>query len=99
MKVKTINSQSLFDIANEVFGNVDAAFAFALSNGMSVTQEIAPGTELEQPEDLTFKNIDQANYFKKKHLATAVALPLAGDISPILGGIGYMGIEIDFIVS
>ena len=40
-----------------------------------------------------------ANYFKKKHLATAVALPLAGDISPILGGIGYMGIEIDFIVS
>jgi len=99
MKVIAINNQSLFDIANQAFGNVDAAFAFALANGMSLTAEIAPGASIELPGDESLKNVDQSNYFDKKKLATYVGLPIVGDLSPVFGGIGYMGIEIDFIVS
>ncbi|HCY81549.1 MAG TPA: hypothetical protein DHV22_08095 [Xanthomarina gelatinilytica] len=98
MKVTTIHSQSLFDIANQVHGNVDQAFAFALANNISVTDEIPAGTVLKVPTDVELQNKDISNYFKNKHLATHVVLPTHGELSPVNEGIGYMAIEIDFIV-
>jgi len=98
MKVIAINSQSILDIAIQVHGSVDQAFAFALANGLSVTDEIQAGSEIQVPSDETYKNIDLTNYFQRKHITTYKALPEQGDISPDPGGIGYMRIFFDFIV-
>jgi hypothetical protein len=98
-KIVVISNQSLLDLAEQLLGNVDAAFDLALANGLSVTSELEAGQEIIIPESL-LKNIDVANYFngKNNQIATSITLPDEGDLSPNLEGIGYMVIEDTFIV-
>lgn len=97
MKVVVVNSQSFFDLANQVLGSADTAFELAHYNNMSVTDDLVPGTVIEIPTESALIDEDVALYFDNKMLATwAIA---QGAISPTPGGVGYMGIEVDFIVS
>lgn len=99
-KITIISNQSVFDVAIQAFGSVNAAFDLAFANNLSITSDLQPGQTLIIPESL-FLNQDVKNYFlgKQRKIATHIALPNSGELSPVLGGIGYMGIEIDFIVS
>lgn len=83
-----------------MLGSIDAAFDLAYANGLSVTSELQAGKELVIPESL-YKQFDVINYFsgKDKKIATYMALPDSGELSPELEGIGYMIIEDTFIVS
>lgn len=67
------SNQCLFDIAILEDGNVLSAFEWALSNGISITDELLPGQNLINPNS-GFKETDVVNYFKiKKHnLGTAI---------------------------
>ena len=82
----TIHSrQSLLDIAVQECGSVEAAFALSERNGIALTDDLAAGQELEvTPEDMG-----------KKRIVTALAADAA--LVP-WGGLGFMGVEIDFIV-
>lgn len=93
-----IENQSLFDVAVQEYGSVLASFAWALKNGLSITDDLAPGQQLV-PAISTFRNADVANYFKgkKQLVATGISVENGQSILPSLG-IGSMRIGSTFIV-
>ena len=94
----TVNSrQTLFDIVIQVCGGLENVFSIALRNGLSITGDLYAGQQIEiTPGDISQKRV--ASYLAARNIRPATALTSASEsISP--GGIGYMAIEIDFIVS
>jgi len=89
--------QSFWDMVIQGTGDIENAFARALLNGVSVTDDLPIGYEFKTG-DVTNKRI-QALFNPKHKPATFEAFPSTGDLSPVKGGIGYMQIEVDFIVS
>lgn len=92
-KTKILSRQSLLDVAMQCLGSADAALTLAERNGLSVSDEVEAGTELDLPD---VADREMATYYAVNgHIpATGIA-----DESVMRGGINYMGIEIDFIVS
>ena len=50
MKIRVLDGQSLFDIAVQHCGDVQASLAIAAANGLSVTDALLAGQELVVPE-------------------------------------------------
>jgi capsid protein len=96
--IRVIENQSLFDIAIQESGSVLAAFDLALTNGLSITDDLAPGQKLIASNS-EFSNNEVANYFKGKNLmvATGYIIDDGEVILPKLG-IGTMAIGSTFIV-
>jgi capsid protein len=71
--VIVIENQSLLDVAIQEDGSVLAAFEWAVANGISITDDLAPGQNLSAPNS-SYRNADVANYFKgrKQMIATAI---------------------------
>ncbi|MCM1302102.1 MAG: hypothetical protein NC250_01210 [Alistipes senegalensis] len=92
------NKQSLLDMAVQECGSFEAAFALSERNGIALTDDLSAGQELEiVPEDVGNKRIVAALAAQDVQPATAIS---AEDLACVpYGGIGFMGIEIDFIVS
>ena len=66
-----IANQSILDIAIQEDGSVLAAFDWAIKNGISVTDDIAPGLKLNAPNSTN--RVDKiADYFlgKRQNIAT-----------------------------
>ncbi|MEZ3475328.1 MAG: hypothetical protein K1V79_00160 [Alistipes sp.] len=92
------NRQSLLDMAVQECGSFEAAFALSERNGIALTDELSAGQELEiAPEDVGNKRIVVALTAQDVRPATAISAEDAALVP--WGGIGFMGIEIDFIVS
>jgi hypothetical protein len=92
-----IENQSLFDIAIQEEGSVLAVFDWAIQNGLSITDELAPGQQLI-PAGSQFKNFDVANYYKGKNQMIATASNNLEINAPEMG-IGTMIIETNFTVA
>lgn len=90
--VKVCNNQSLFDIAIQKCGSIEAAYDIAILNGLSITDELTAGQVLNLP---TVVNSNIADYYESKGIAPATAVT-AADL--IFEGIDYWGIDVDFIV-
>jgi hypothetical protein len=90
--IRPYRDQSLFDVALVQFGNIEQAFELALENDISLTGDI---TGLELNTVLVANKPAIVNYYRNNNITPATALKA----DELLGGIGYMGIEIDFIVS
>lgn len=88
------DKQTLPDIAILTTGNAEQALKIAIQNGLSLSEDIPPGTVLQTPESV--QNKQSVQYFKVNNIAPATALSKDTIVN---GGINYMGIEIDFIVS
>lgn len=89
--------QSLLDIAIQECGSFEAAYELAERNDLAVTDDMEAGAELEYiPEDVTKKQVVAHLAARRIKPATAVS-EQDTSLAPC-GGIGYMGIEIDFIV-
>lgn len=67
-----IAGQSLFDIAIQCDGSIFTIFDWAAANNISITDRLAPGMELTEPVLPANRDIDVANYFFGKKLATRV---------------------------
>lgn len=65
---RTSERQSFFDVAIQRMGSIESAFALAVKNGLSLTDELAPGYSLELP-DVIDKKV--ADYFKNKNITPA----------------------------
>lgn len=91
MVVITRQNQSLFDIAAQEAGTIEAVFELAVQNNMAITDGFAPGITLNAdnlPTDTTV-----LAYMKKHEIAPATV-----DDSKMWQGIGYWIIETDFII-
>ena len=91
-KVVPVERQSLFDIALQSSGSIEAVFALAVENNISLTDMPTPGVELEAvaPVDtIVLSRYNAVNIRPATGIETAATKP----------GIGGMGIEIDFIIN
>ncbi len=90
--MKTLGRQSLFDIALQECGSVEGAISIAELNDVILTDELESGTELEIDSVLD-KTVSKYYTLNEINPATAIDLVIP------TGGIGYMAVQVDFIVS
>lgn len=95
--ITILHNQSLLDLAVQHTGAVESVFAIAVANGLSLTDDLPAGAEIQLPDNVN-KDSDVLNYYSAKRLqpATAVILPPEAER---LEGIGYWVIQTDFKVS
>lgn len=89
---EVLPGQSLLDISLQECGALDTVFTIAEKNGMSVTDDLKAGFVIKADSneyDQVVAEYRSASIFP----ATALSEGLLPE------GIGFMGIEIDFIVS
>lgn len=96
--ITVLHNQSLLDIAIQHTGDVTNAFALAVANGISVTDDLQPGADLVIPDDIT-TDADILNYYSAKGLQPATGITNNGShVVEELDGIGYWIINRTFIV-
>ncbi len=86
--------QTLFDIALQNDGTAQSAITTALRNNLSLSDDIEPGQEIELNDTPAVRPM--VKYYQVNALQPATAIDESITVN---GGINYMGIEIDFIVS
>jgi hypothetical protein len=77
LDIKVKEHQSLFDIAIQECGSVEAAYELAVMNGLSVTDDLVTGETLNQASVL---NADVAAYYKNKGLQPATAITVLAEL-------------------
>lgn len=78
MKVTVLGRQTLSDIALQVYGDIRGVSALAEANNISITDTLTPGTELECPETVYDKVLQ--DYVRKRDLTPATELEPNGEI-------------------
>ena len=91
---KVLKGQCFLDMSIQDTGTIESVVEIAVNNNMSVTEILKVSSIIEIPEVSTIDK-KAKNYYKVLELKPASDTVDAQKI----GGIGYMGIEIDFIVS
>jgi hypothetical protein len=92
MKITALSGQSALDIAIQTTGSVESVIQLALANEISITDNTVPSDKLLQVDVI---NSDIVNYYKSRNIYPAT---WQGEWR-ILGGIGYMNIEGNFVIS
>lgn len=95
--LRVYERQSMLDVAVQHLGGVESVFDLALSNGLSITDDLNPNDSLIGCESVA--SLDIVEYFSNRGVVPFTA-PTAYDLEhhPV-GGINFMGVESDFIVS
>ena len=91
MKTKVKDNQSTLDLSIQTAGSIEAVFDLAITNNISITDQIVPGQEITVPQ-VVDKNIYE--YYRIHELTPATTLPVTQN-----EGIEFWRIERDFIVS
>lgn len=95
-KIIPLNRQSLLDIALQTSGNIEAAFDLAADNDISISEPLETDAALRSVPVVDQKVV---NRYEAVDVRPATELsPEDIEMAPY-GGIGYMGIEVDFVVS
>lgn len=95
-RITILDGQSLLDLAIQQAGSIDAVFALALANGLSVTNDL-PAGGLVDTVDVSSKPI--ASYYANNALTPATALTTEDKlVAAELEGISYWAINVDFVV-
>lgn len=94
-----MDGQSLFDIAIQALGDISGVFDLAEKADVSVTDELKVGQVFEIPSQARDKQI--VDYYAAHRItpATAIATATPDDDDILPEGIGFWGIEYDFVVS
>jgi capsid protein len=93
--IYVIDNQSVLDAAIQESGSVMAAFDWALKNGVSITDNLEPGQQLNTPTS-GFVNADVAGYFKGKKQMVATGMKKPPNPPGLGTGIGFMQIGLNF---
>ena len=93
---KVKNQQTALDIALEVCGSIEDAYALCEANGWGMTDTLSVGEDITEIEPTSTDGRDVVLMYSGSPIAPATAI---GADTPTIGGIGYMGISIDFKVS
>nr|DAT95359.1 MAG TPA: hypothetical protein [Caudoviricetes sp.] len=96
MEVKAKYRQSLLDMAVQTAGSVEAAFRLSAANDIGITETLEDGQVIHT---VPVENADTVRRYEALDIRPATEIsPEDMELAPY-GGIGFMGIEIDFIVS
>ena len=99
MKTTAKERQTLLDIALQIGGHIETVLALAETNGMSITDMLEDGHVLTVPEPMEGGAPRTVELYKAHKVEPATEVS-PDDISACpYGGIGFMGIELDFTVS
>lgn len=99
MKTTAKERQTMLDMALQNGGHMETVLALAEANGLSVTDRLADGQELTVPEPIENGDARTVRLYRAHGVEPATEAS-ADDMSACpYGGIGFMGIEIDFEVS
>ena len=91
--VKLKDRQTPVDIAIQEYGSFEGVFALAERNGISITEVLAAGQELETaPQDVVDKLVSER--FRVQGVKPATELE-----NPLQEGIGFWAIEYDFVIN
>ncbi len=93
--VTVLNNQSLWDIAIQEYGTVEAVFELAQANGLSVTDTLTAGQVLNVPEvDPALTQPEIVDYYRRNGIRpatgetevadTPVPVPTGGDCEWII---------------
>lgn len=93
METKALNNQSLFDLAIQSSGSVEAVIGLMVDNEMSLTASLEPGEVLLNPE---VAESQTKEYYETKGLTPAT---FSSVTETKRLGIGNMTIQQDFIVN
>ncbi|MCD8081865.1 MAG: hypothetical protein LUF04_16160 [Bacteroides sp.] len=97
MQVTALNNQSLLDIAVQEFGTLEAVYDLAERNDLAITSDLEPGQALDYHPDGVDSKI--VAYLAANGVRPATAITENDRKLVPYGGMGYMGIEIDFRMS
>jgi hypothetical protein len=95
MEAKVLNGQSLFDLAVQEGGSVEAVFDLALAAGLGITADMPAGTLLAAPAVVSRR---VADYYRTNSIRPATALS-ANDAALLHEGVEFWMVEYDFMVS
>lgn len=99
MKVKAKEGQTLLDVALQSGGHVETVLALAAANGLSVTDRLEDGQELTVPEPVEDRDARTVRLYRAHGVEPATEASPDDMTACPYGGIGFMGIEIDFEIS
>lgn len=80
--VKILPHQSLFDIAIQKYGTIEAVVSIAVANNISITQILVPGTKIELPSNAA-TNTDILAFYAQNNITPATA-QLSEDIASLV---------------
>lgn len=90
MKVIVLHNQTLFDVCLQQTGSILGVVEFAKKNGISITDELIPGQEIEMlnlENDMIDKDI--LSYYKANNIQPATAVRLENESTKKAGGFPY----------
>jgi len=96
MKTGAQDRQSIIDIALQTSGDVSAALDLAIANDLNITDDLVLGSTLSTVDVV---NRGVVNRYNEKKTTPATDISEEDSNNAPFGGIGYMGIELDFMVS
>lgn len=99
-KLTTVKKgQSVIDLAMQETGIADNALALALQNDMSLTDDPVSDERFDVSVDALDMDTNTVIYYSERSLYPATGLSTTDVTTAPYGGINFMGIETDFIVS
>lgn len=99
MKTTAKDRQTLLDIALQCGGHVETVLALAAANGLSVTDRLEDGQVLNVPEPIADGDARTVRLYRAHVIEPATEASTEEITACPYGGIGFMGIEIDFEAS
>lgn len=95
-KIQPLDRQSLLDMAIQESGSIEAVMELSIRNDIAVSQELETMTELETAAIIDSKVV---NRYQAQRIRPATEVTGEEMSAVPYGGIGFMGVEVDFIVS
>ena len=91
--------QTMLDVALQSGGHVETVLIMAAANGLSVTDRLEEGQELTVPEPVEYGDARTVRLYRAYGVVPATEASADDMTACPYGGIGFMGIDIDFEVS
>ena len=99
MKTRAKERQTVLDLAIATGGDIETAMALASANNVSLTDRLADGQELTVPEPVAGGDRRTVELYRAQGIEPATDASEEDIAACPYGGIGYMGVEIDFEIS
>ena len=94
-EISVMPNQNIYDISIQEYGSVEGIFNLVTENDLGLSTIVEVGSTLNANSEVINKKI--ANYYKT-HSAPATGNKILLDAEPVLEGIEYWAIEVDFEV-
>jgi hypothetical protein len=89
--------QTLLDISIQDTGDIQRLFEIAVANNKSITEDLVIGDEITTPSaEVNLQDVVLSFSSTSHKPASGLS---ADDLLQLQGGIGYMGVQLDFKVS